>query len=166
MAGISVQTQLLDAGWEKFKDALDTLEDTEIVIGILGQKAMERHETGITLAQAAAINEYGSDDGHIPERAAHRTAFDKHSKGLSRRLAGSVRLIGSGTPVQQQLDKLGLWYVAQVRNEVQMWNDPENADATIAKKGVNNPLIDTGRTVNAIQHLVRRAGSGGAQIRK
>ncbi|MBF2051953.1 MAG: hypothetical protein IGS03_00640 [Candidatus Sericytochromatia bacterium] len=136
------------------------------MIGILGQKALEQHETGITLVQAAAINEYGSDDGHIPERPAHRTAFDKHRKGLSRRLAGSVRLIGQGTPVQQQMDKLGWWYVGQLKNEIQMWNDPENAKATVKKKGFNNPLIHHGRTVNAIHHVLRKAGSGGAQIRK
>lgn len=157
MAGVISHTQLIDGGWEQYKDALNELEETEIAIGILGQKAMERHKTGITLAEAAAINEYGSDDGHIPERSAHRTTFDKYQKALTRRLAGSVRLISTGTPVRLQLDKLGLWYVGQLKNEVRLWNDPENAEATIAKKGVNNPLIDTGRTVEAIQHALRRA---------
>ena len=35
-------------------------------------------ESGSDLAMIAAVNEFGSDDGHTPERSYLRSTFDEH----------------------------------------------------------------------------------------
>lgn len=150
---------MVDHGWEKHLKALQKLDGKEIAVGILGDSAAYQYpdaEAGFTLVDIAIVNEFGSDDGHIPERPAHRNCFEKSKAGLRKRLAGSLRLIGEGKvdPIQQ-LNKLGLWYVGELRQEIIDFDDPANAPYTIEKKGADNPLIDTGRMVNSIQHVVR-----------
>ncbi|MBT9548601.1 MAG: hypothetical protein IV090_24620 [Candidatus Sericytochromatia bacterium] len=132
------------------------LASVELVIGILGESAYYQNGEGFSLVDIAIVNEFGSDDGRIPERAAHRTTFREQKAAMLRRMNGVIRLTIDGKSPSQALDKLGLYYTAKLRAQIIAWSIPANAPATIAKKGADNPLIDTGRTLNATQHKVRK----------
>lgn len=111
------------------------------------------HENGKTLAEIAAYNEFGTED--IPERPAHRDTFEKTRPKFKSHLAKSVDLVieGKATP-EQVLHRIGAWYVGQLKKGVIAWDDPPNAPSTIQQKGSDNPLIDTGRTVNSINYEI------------
>lgn len=148
-----MSTQYKDHGWKAVQRRIKDLADKELAIGILSDAG--NHENGLSLAEVAAINEFGDGD-KIPERSAHRNAFESNKAGLIKRAQGSARMIISGkVNDRDQLEKLGHWYAGELKNEIIAFDDPRNADATIKKKGADNPLIDTGRTVNAIQPVVR-----------
>lgn len=132
------------------------LASVELVIGILGESAHFQGAGGFSLVDIAIVNEFGSDDGRIPERAAHRTTFKEQRKAMLVRMNGIVRLTLAGQDPRQKLDALGLFYTGKLRQQMIAWSMPPNAPATIAKKGADNPLIDTGRMLNATQHKVRK----------
>jgi len=132
------------------------LASAELVIGLLGESVLYQGGDGFSLVDAAIVNEFGSDDGRIPERAAHRTTFKDQKNAMLRRMNGITRLVIEGKSPQDALDKLGEFYLSKLRAQVIAWNDPPNAPATIAKKGDNDPLVDTSRTLNALQYKARK----------
>lgn len=138
-----------DHGWARIKRELQQLEKHNVQAGILSDKGSDAVEGGHTLAEIASFNEFGTDD--IPERPAHRTAFEQSKAGFQRRLAGIVGLVAQGKiSYVTGFERLGAWYVGELKQSVINWSDPPNADSTVRQKGANNPLIDTGRTVNSI----------------
>ena len=141
---------------KRIRRNLRWLASAELVIGLLGESAHYQGNSGFSLVDAAIVNEFGSDDGRIPERAAHRTTFKDQKSPMLRRMNGITRLVIDGKSPQDALDKLGEFYLKKLRAQVIAWNDPPNAPATIAKKGDNNPLIDTSRTLNALQYKARK----------
>lgn len=145
-----------DHGWERIKRELMQLEKHNINAGILSDKGSDAVDGGYTLAQIAAFNEFGTD--RIPERPAHRTTFENSKSGLNRRLAGVVGLVAQGKiSYTTGLERLGNWYTGELKQSIINWNDPPNADSTVRQKGFNNPLIETGRTVNSIDFEIVRS---------
>ncbi|AKG66646.1 hypothetical protein [Lactobacillus helveticus] len=88
----------------------------------------------------------------IPARAFIRKAFLDNQKKYKRYVHVGIDKIcyenGTGKQLLTTLGKLG---VSDIREEMRRWTKPSNAPLTIDnKKGVNNPLIDTG---NLIKHV-------------
>jgi hypothetical protein len=151
--------------FKRMRKNLRWLASVELVIGILGDSAFYVDEDGFTLVDAAIVNEFGSDDGHIPERAAHRTTFREQKASMDRRMLGITRLVVEGRDPKPLMEKLGLFYVSKLRQQVIAWDNPPNAASTVRIKGANNPLVDTGRTLNSIQHLIRKRSKDGGTVR-
>lgn len=158
-------TELVDFGWKSYQRKMREIARAELNVGILADAGYHEDADGYTIADAALVNEFGSDDGVIPERPAHRTAFSENQVSIKNRLAASVRLVSDGVKTPKQaLDGVGLWYVDLIREYIDNWTDPPNAISTQIAKGrkkqlprgtrVDNPLVDTGRTKNAITHKV------------
>jgi hypothetical protein len=152
------KVQDIDHGWIAFRELLDTLNDHELVVGIV---------EGATATYAAA-NEYGvpKDDGsRIPSRPFMRHTIDVNAKRYSEILKRAIgRQIKLRAPDLQPLFVLGI----KVRNDmirtIVSWKDPENALSTQKAKGrkgkpVNNPLVDTGHMQRSIVFEIRRKGS-------
>lgn len=122
---------------------------------------------GVTVAEVAAIHEYGSPDAGLPQRSFIGATFDKNRRRYVALLKQGLRDFygGEGT-VEQALVAVG----SQMRSDIQRFirDDqvrPPHSPATIARKrakGIRLPrtLIDTGTLVNAIDFKVDR-GSGG-----
>lgn len=149
-----------DMGWVEIKHAREELANLEVAIGILGDEAIREHPEGdYTIAEAAAVNEFGSDDGIIPERGAHRLAFDTNKRELNKRIEKTPELVDRGVlEPKQALDLIGLWHADNIKDEIRAFDDPGNADSTIEKKGADNPLINEGRTINSVMHETRFKG--------
>lgn len=133
--------------------SLRNLDGLEATVGI-----HEGESEGGTLSTAAAANEFGRDDGSIPERPALRSAFDANQAKYDRLLEQAARLVQGGATPKAALARGGL----EIRNDfirsIQAWSAPPNDPATIAKKGSSNPLVDTGATQRAITVKVGRGG--------
>ena len=88
----------------------------------------------------------------IPPRAViSQACFDYHQKYKRYVLAGIDKICyenGTGKELLTTLGKLG---VSDIREEMKRWYKPGNAPLTIDnKKGVNNPLVDTGSLIKHV----------------
>lgn len=138
--------QLIDKGFQRYKKALKDIGEHTVDVGVFDNDE---------LAQIAAWLEFGTE--HIPERPAHRICFERNKAKLSKKYAQMVRDVGEGKlSYAQGLQRIGDWYAGKLRDEIQNWTDPPNAPATIAQKGFDDPLIDTGHYVNSINPRVTK----------
>lgn len=146
-----------DLGFNSILRELRTLQRSEVAVGIVGTEAQTKHpDSDLTLAEVAAVNEYGSDDGHIPERPAHRNCAEDNQAEIAKNTQNAISAVLSGAKAQAVMDRLGVWYTGKVKQAIADFDTPPNAPATIRAKGANNPLIDTGRTRNSVTHVVRK----------
>lgn len=132
-------------------------------VGIQQDVGGEVAEDGdITLAGYAAVNEFGSSDGRVPERSFLRSTVDENAdkyavlleKAVGRAADRIVEGGNAGEAMTTELGKVGLRAERDVKRKIRDLKDPPNAASTIARKGSSNPLIDTGRMRQSISHRV------------
>lgn len=116
-----------------------------VAVGILG-------DAGSDLIDIAAVQEFGSDDGKIPERSYLRSTADEQRTEL---LDKFTRLLKVDRP-QIAIQKFGMLVVSAVREKIRSRQTrgpkpQENKPATAKAKGSDVPLIDTGRLIQSIK---------------
>ena len=157
-----------DSQWRKLLDRAYGLDEAHVKVGVLASKGgNEVHdpESGLTLIEIAAIHEFGSPEANIPQRSFILMTLAAHEEELNEVIAKLARaVVTQGWEVERALNVLGAWVVAKIRNAmtgvgdfIPLW-DPLKP-ATIAAKGSDAPLIDTGRLMQAIQWEISN-GSG------
>lgn len=122
----------------------------------------------ITVGQVAVIQEFGTDDDHVPERSFLRSTFDER-KAAWRKLTDKYRaaVMSGKMTVLKALELIGLVQVSDVRKKVKARIPPPNAASTIRQKTVNGkigdvPLIDSGQMINeSLTHKVIPEGKAG-----
>lgn len=135
-----------DLGYRDILRRLAGARDSATLIGI-------HEDAGSDLAVIAAANEYGTEDGHIPERSFLRATVDANATVYGQELDAAVRAhIDGDRTLTEGLALLGARVEGDVKQYMTDLQDPPNAPATIARKGSSNPLIDTGRLRAAIRH--------------
>jgi hypothetical protein len=151
-----------DRGFNRIAQAIRGLRPTTLRVGVLEPEGgAEADADGATLAGIAAINEYGSADGHVPERSFLRSTFDAHQTEYGRELAQVIEDAAlSGADPEQGLARLGLRIVGDVQEAIASGVGPANAPSTVARKGSSKPLIDTGRLRQSIRSEVVPGGGG------
>jgi hypothetical protein len=113
---------------------------------------------GESLAQIAMWLHDGTS--RIPARPFLSMALDgrlSHVKAMITRLAKGV-LEGKLEP-HRALELLGQWARDRVVEGIDLGIAPENADSTIARKGSQTPLIDTGQLKTSITWVVEKDGT-------
>lgn len=129
----------------KLKSVSKKLKDMKnigVKVGFFDGK--EHKDSGLTIADVAAVNEYGSDDGKIPSRPFMRQTIRKHNeyKDLLAKETGAV-MDGRRSPKQFQF-RVGEQVRADVVEEIGSKDFVPNSPVTVAEKGSSTPLIDTG----------------------
>lgn len=116
-----------------------------------------RSAAGAELVLIAAVNEFGSADGHVPERSFLRSTIDENrEKYLALLTKATGKAIDKGkSAMRTELGKVGALVASEVQKKIRDLKDPPNAPSTIAKKGSSNPLIDRGRLRQSIDFEVR-----------
>jgi hypothetical protein len=115
-------------------------------IGFLKNKGVV-YPSGITVAEVASIQEFGSETNNIPSRPFMRQAFNDAKPFLRKRLINAVKMLNMKeglNKVEREMNLIGEQMVSRVRNSIIKWENPPNAPLTIKKKGFNNPLVETG----------------------
>lgn len=127
---------------------LEKLNHLRVRVGIFGDAGSEGD---ITIAEVANINEFGTRNGHVPERSFVRSTYSEKIgewSNFARRLTGQV---ATGTiTAEEAYSKMGARMARDIKRKVTTLSSPPNAPATIEKKGSANPLIDTGHMREAI----------------
>lgn len=165
MAGNSFRANT--GAWDALVNAIDDLADKEVQIGVFqeGKGAQSVPDTDLTIADLAAIHEYGSRDGHVPARSFLRSTM-VHQQDLVASLSAKVaRGIANGKiTAEQGLGLVGQKLAAEVKTTIRDRRTmgprrQENAAETIRAKGSSTPLVDVGQLINAVTYAFADANS-------
>ncbi len=127
--------------------------DTDILVGI-PKDAQPYPEDGTSTALVAAAHEFGTSQ--VPERSFLRSTFDEQQKKYIKMSAKLFKKAVDGKITAEQIaDLIGLEAAADVVDKINAIKTPGNSAATIARKGEDNPLVDTGHLKQSIRHEVR-----------
>lgn len=129
------------------------------------RKEMQQHiDAGKSYSEAHSlyIQSHGSPLWHIPPRPVLEPSIEASKEPIAKQLQGAAvaAIDGNHQEVDNALHRAGI--VAE--NAAKAWFEnpqngwPPNSPKTIAKKGSDSPLIDTGEMRKAITHVVRDRG--------
>jgi len=158
--------QVIDRGWGRFESQMSELDVLFIKAGL-----PENEQVGSAtrsgshapfgsmdeLVEIMAIHEFGSRDGHIPERSFIRSAMDEN-EGEIARMQEQIFLdvVDGKITADKAIDRLGVYIVSLIRKKIRDLKNPPNKPSTIKAKGSSNPLIDTGQARQSIQYVKGR----------
>ena len=145
-------TDLTPEGKKYFRE-LKKMTDMEIQVGF---QSDQKYEDGTSIAQVAAVNEFGASD--IPERPFMRQSFENHEGELQAACDAAQRLVSSGGSAEQALQQIGVVAKGLVQDEIVNGGFAPNAESTIKKKGSEQPLIDTGTMRQSVNFVIKRRG--------
>ena len=100
---------------------------------------------GTTVAEVAAKNEYGA--AGVPMRPFFRTMVKSKKASWSTNVANVLAV--NNYDIDKTWQLVGEKITGQLRDSIRDWTTPPNSPDTIARKGFNKPLIDTGHMLNS-----------------
>jgi hypothetical protein len=140
-----------DLGWKDIMHCFRRLNGKTIKAGVLEGAGSEAN--GASIAEVATYNEYGTR--RIPSRPFIAIATDE-SKGWQGEIKRQVGGITSSADVNGALNTIGEQMKKDIKNVIGDRSKLKpNAPSTIAKKGFDAPLIDTGKLQEAIDYEVK-----------
>lgn len=113
--------------------------NAELRVGFL-EGATYPNEESLPVAQVAFWNEFGTS--RAPARPFFREMIDRRSPRWGNVIAANLE--ATGYDVKTTFNRLGQVIKDQLTQSIVEFSEPGNAPYTIAKKGFDNPLIDTG----------------------
>lgn len=164
-AKLSVGFKEKDFGLKRLKKELEALKNKPCVkVGIQGKTGLAPHggssKENLTVADVAAINEFGAPSRKIPARPLFRNTAKQHAEDWKKTAAELLKQIldaRTGMTTRKALGLLG----ERVKGDFQRYfTDPgfkgtiPNKPSTIKQKGSSQPLIDTGRLRQSITYAV------------
>lgn len=138
-----------DLGWKEILRRVHQIRDSDVHVGVLSD---DKHgDDDITMAELAAVHEYGTEDGHIPARPFLRPTFEAERQNLTDMGGKLITAVLDGKmEVEQALGIVGASLASAVKKRITSNVPPPNAPSTVAAKGSDKTLIDTGRLLNSI----------------
>lgn len=115
-----------------------------------------RYPDGTPLLMVAAVQQFGSPSRQIPQRD-YMTPGAVAAMGDTAeiRKLGVMAINNGKATATQVLEKMGPFAEAAQKRVIAEFTDPPNAPSTIARKGDDNPLEDTGMLRNSVTYVVR-----------
>lgn len=148
---MSVRIKDTDKGFSQFKKNFEKLGAVYAEAGVLSGSG--RYPDGTGVAQNAAVQEYGS--GKIPSRPFMRTSFDRNRL----KYEGALKVIATKSTfgpaeVVDKMKDLGAAAAIDMQRTIRDKEFQKNAPSTIARKGFDYPLVETGLLVSSIKSRV------------
>lgn len=152
--------------WQRIKRVMLASENLESRTGWFEGQNYGPENNYLPIAQVADWNESGTTGGQkngrgIPSRPFIRTLF----KGLKRNFAfqGMMRknlkaVLDGQMTWNSFYGHSGRFIKQRLKDTIKKWTLPRNAPATIANKGFNDPLVETGTMWKSIRTKVFRRG--------
>lgn len=140
---------------------VESLTQRELLVGI-SEGSDDRGGGEIGNAALGYIHEHGSPAQNIPERPFLVPGIRMAARAISARLGQGAQaaLTGRADLVDAAFTNAGLLAQASVRRKITDGPFTPNAPATIARKGSDQPLVDTGRLREAVTYVIRMRGKG------
>lgn len=131
---------------------MNKLLTLEVQVGFQAGEA--QYENGADLCEIAAYNEYGGSDR--PARPFMRQSFENHEAELQTACDAVNKTVASGGTAEAALKKLGVIAKGLVQDEIVNGGFEPNAESTIARKGSETPLIDTGFMRQSVNFQIKQ----------
>ena len=144
---------------EALKKLAGRLKDSDKMVLVGVPKGAGVYEDGLTIATIAAVNEFGTADGHIPARPFLRPGVEDGAEMYLRLAEKELPDVLSGKhPMDRLLSRLGAVAVGNVQKKIVDGPFEVNAESTIKAKGSSSPLIDTGALRQSINYAIADKG--------
>lgn len=146
-------------GGRKLQRALDKLskvagQPTQVKVGV--PVGAVPYPDGTPLVLVAAVNEFGSTDGRVPERSYLRSTVTMEQPTFKKfwRKQIAKDLLEGNITAAAALELLGQLAEGKIKKRIVEISEPPNAPSTVSEKGSSNPLIDTGHLRQSIRYEV------------
>lgn len=151
---------------KNFRRARDVFEGGSIAVGFPSETTGgQKYPNGATVALVATVQEFGNPDNRMPGGAAAPIPPRPFLRGgmakFARQDIGFVRDAVEGAVdgrygfAQAKL-RIAVKAKDRVQREITQGDFEANSPVTVALKGSNKPLIDTGKMRQAVDAVVRR----------
>ena len=131
----------LSAALSRYKDM-----NASVRVGVLENAT---YPDGTPVAMVAFWNEYGTRTS--PVRAFFRTTVSEQKKNW---VLSVQNLMKIHNDPKQVMGLIGVHMQEQIVQSINTWSDPPNSAYTIAKKGFDKPLVETGVLMRSIKSEV------------
>lgn len=118
----------------------------------VGIHRAEGEVEGTTVALIGAVNEYGSEDGHTPERSFMRSSYSENIKKYKANIRAIIKAVVAGKyTAKVGMGRLGKKAELDIKAKIASNIQPANAASTIKQKGSSSTLIDDGHLISSIR---------------
>lgn len=157
MSGLTFSTSGAQQVHEALKRVAESLgARKQILVGV--PKTAGAYEDGPNIATIAAVNNFGTADGHIPARPFLAPAIEKGSPEYVRAIEVMLPDVLEGKMQPEQLfASLGELAQGHVQAEIDSGEFAPNSESTIRRKDSDRPLIDTGALRQSIRYVIAEA---------
>ena len=118
-----------------------------------GYTGNDVYPDGTPVHVAAMVNEFGAPERGIPERPAFRQSLRSMLGDLRADLRRGFKAETGGVD-RPTAERMGKTAQAHVRASVRNLRNPPNAPATLERKTGANPLVDSGKMIDAVRFEV------------
>jgi len=144
--------------WDSIRSNLTKGSVQEIQVGFFEESKYGDENDNLPVAQVAQWNEEGSATN--PTRPFIRVGFAGRIKNDPELFFSSIKRIVEGdSTFAAEYKVLGPKLVLEMKQSIAEWDTPSNSPKTIAEKGFNNPLIDSGTMYDSVDYKVENKGS-------
>lgn len=157
---VHAHTEEHDSGWKELEKQLKIIREKNpyVMVGVLestgGHKAKTTNGSGkdpATVAMVASVQEFGSAKRNIPERSFIRSTMAEKKEHFNQDTVKILDHIIEGEyTVEKGLKILGLSIQKEIKAKIKAITEPGLKPSTIAAKGSDKPLIDTGQLMASI----------------
>lgn len=147
------------SGWKNLKKLLNQLDKTQIETGFFPESKYGAENDNLPVATVATWQEWGTHGGeHIPPRPAMRVdfKFKMRSRKTRYKIIEATNNVLRGTALKLAMEQLRKHCQDMMMDAIDERAEPRNADETIAKKGFNDPLNETGVMLESVKAKITR----------
>lgn len=141
-------------GGKKFEEALDKMAARLRSGGVLRVGFLENatYPNGTKVAAVAANNEYGTKKA--PSRPFFRSMIKQYSKTWPEAIAKNLK--ATNYDVETTLNRVGMGIKGQLQDTIRDFQGAPLAPSTIARKGFDKQLIDSGHMLNSVDFDIKK----------
>lgn len=163
-----------DLGWREMFRRVEEIKDAGVKVGVLADSELGgMHVPGgkLTVAEIAAVHEFGTRDKRIPARPFLRPTFDTQRERLIEMSKQLITKVLSGKmDVEQALNMLGASFASDVKKAIASNIPPPNKESTLLRKAMKGKGVakaqekaemairDSGRTFKPGAKIQMRTG--------
>lgn len=107
---------------------------------------------GTPVALVAAVNEFGRPEQNQPPRPFFRSMIAEKQKAWPRTLGALAK--SNDYDIDKTLGQMGEGIKGQLQESIRKLDSPPLAPVTVARKGFDKPLVDTGHMMNSVDYEV------------
>jgi hypothetical protein len=142
----------VDNGYKALVERIFTMGAPKISVGVFETDGAKMYVDGVTVLDVATFHEFGLG---VPERSFLRGWFDENIERAREALVRLMRSVVEGKRTKEQaLELFGVWLVGEIQKRMAENIPPPLAPETIARKGSDVALIDTGQLRSSVTYKI------------